>query len=258
MDAIILAGGTIKSTEPLFEITGGIKKALIPVAGRPMVQWVIDALCASQRVERIVLIGLESDAGLRSAKKIDYLADGHGILANARAGLEHLRRSRPESQRVLFASCDIPAITPEIVDWRIAAASQADADLDYAVVSRQVMEQRFPSSRRSYLRIRGGEFCGGDLNVLRVGLVERDELWEKLVSARKNVLRQASLLGWDLLLMTLTRMITLETAERKVSARLQLKGRATVSPFAELAMDADKPEQLLLLEHDLSHRVAAV
>ncbi|MEJ2011249.1 MAG: NTP transferase domain-containing protein [Anaerolineales bacterium] len=257
MDAIVLAGGTIEPTEPLFELYGETSKALIPIAGRPMVQWVIDALSASQRVDRIVLIGLEPNAGLQSAKEMDCLADNHGILANARAGLEQIRLNRPDSQRVLLASCDIPAITPEIVDWRIEAANQADADLDYAVVSRQVMEQRFPSSRRSFLRIRGGEYCGGDLNVVRIGLVAREELWDKLIAARKNVLRQASLLGWDLLLLTLTRMLTLESAERKVSKRLQLKGRATVSPFAELAMDADKPEQLLLLEGDLSRRAVA-
>ena len=255
MDAIILAGGQPTPDDPLFELSNGRNKALIPVAGRPMVQWVIDALCGSRRVEKMVLIGLQPESGLQSSKPTEYMAEGGSMLANVKAGLEYLNLTRPANTHVLLVSCDIPTITPEIVDWRIEKAEQADADLDYAVVRREVMEARFPDSNRSYLRIRDGEFCGGDLNVLRVGLAEREMLWEKLIEARKNVLRQASMLGWDLLFLALTRMLTLENAERKVSSRLKLKGHATISPFAELAMDADKPHQLSILDRDLSHKV---
>ena len=257
MDAIVLAGGQPTVEDPLYVLSSGKNKAMIPVGGRPMVQWVIDALCGSQRVEQLVLIGLQPGPLLQSSKPTAYIDEGDGMLANIKVGLEYFSLIRPASTHVLLVSCDIPAITPEIVDWRIENAIQADADLDYAVVRREVMEARFPASNRSYLRIRDGEYCGGDLNVLRIGLAEREALWEELIKARKNVLHQASLLGWDLLLLALTRMLTLENAERKVSSRLKLKGHATVSPYAELAMDADKPEQVAILDCDLSYRTGA-
>jgi len=257
MDAIILAGGYPAPDDPLYELADGKNKALIPVGGQPMVQWVLDALCASRHVEGIVVVGLQPGHGLQCSKAIEYMAEGGGMLANIKAGLDYVSLSRPTSERVLLVSCDIPAITPEIVDWRIENAEQVDADLDYAVVRREVMEARFPSSNRSYLRIRDGEYCGGDLNVLRAGLAEREALWERLIAARKSVFRQASLLGWDVLFLALTRLLTLEDAERKVSSRLKLKGHATVSPYAELAMDADKPAQVELLDRDLAGRAAA-
>jgi molybdopterin-guanine dinucleotide biosynthesis protein A len=257
MDAIVLAGGHPTIEDPLYEIAGGKNKALIKVGGRPMVQWVIDALSNARRVEQIVLVGLQPGTSLQSAKTIEYIPEGMGMLANIKAALEFVRRVRPAGEHVLLASCDIPSITPEIVDWRIGAAEQVNADLDYAVVTREVMEQRFPGSNRSYLRIRSGEYCGGDLNVLRVDLAEREAFWERLIAARKSVFRQASLLGWDLLLLALTRQLTLEDAERKVSTRLKLKGHATVSPYAELAMDADKPAQVELLDRDLSRDTTA-
>jgi molybdopterin-guanine dinucleotide biosynthesis protein A len=257
MDAIVLAGGLPALEDPLYEFAEGKNKALIPVGGRPMIQWVIDALSLAERVERIVLVGLQPGIGLQSQKSIDYIDEGGGMLSNIKAGLEFVNLVRPGNTHVLLASCDIPAITPEIVDWRVEAAEQADADLDYSVVAREVMETRFPDSNRSYLRIRGGEYCGGDLNVLRVGLAEREALWEKLIAARKSVFQQASLLGWDLLILALTRMLTLEHAERKVSTRLKIKGHATISPYAELAMDADKPEQVMILDRDLSRGMSA-
>ena len=43
MDAIVLAGG--KSTDdPLSALTGGELKSMLPIAGKPMVQWVLDAI----------------------------------------------------------------------------------------------------------------------------------------------------------------------------------------------------------------------
>ena len=257
MDAIILAGGHPAIEDPLYQLADGRNKALIPVGGRPMIQWVIDALSNARQVEQIVLVGLQPETNLQSSKPIEYIPEGMGMLANIKAALDFVRHVRPANEHVLIASCDIPAITPEIVDWRVEAAEQVGADLDYAVVKREVMERRFPGSNRSYLRIRGGEYCGGDLNILRVDLAEREALWERLIAARKSVFRQASLLGWDLLLLALIRRLTLEDAERKVSNRLKLKGHATVSPYAELAMDADKPAQVDLLDRDLSRNTTA-
>jgi GTP:adenosylcobinamide-phosphate guanylyltransferase len=251
MDAILLAGGSIHESDPLFEVAGGIKKALIQVAGKPMAQWVLDAVCQAERIEQVVVVGLEEEVGLPGGKPVHYLSDGGSMLANVKAGLEFIRMSRPTQKQVLLASSDIPTITPEIVDWRIRGALERGADLDYAVVARTTMEARFPDSRRSFIKLRDVEVCGGDLNVLQVGLVEHEQLWERIIAARKNAFRQASLLGWDLLLLVLTRRVGLERAEKLVSKRLGLDGCVTISPYAELAMDADKPGQLAILEEDL-------
>ena len=43
MDAIVIAGGIPQPEEPLYEYTQGIPKAMLNIAGKPMVQWVLDA-----------------------------------------------------------------------------------------------------------------------------------------------------------------------------------------------------------------------
>ena len=154
----------------------------------------------------------------------------------------------------MLVSADIPAITPDVVDWRVEAAQAAPADIDYSVVSRATMEARFPGVQRSYVRLRDVEVCGGDINVIRTDLVENQALWERLIAARKSARRQAALLGLDLLLLLLTRRMSLAEAERRASARLGLRGRATLSPYAEVAMDLDKPAHLAILEDHLSAR----
>ena len=61
MDAIVTAGGLNLPDDPLYELTGVEKKALIPLAGRPMIGWVVDALARSGSVEHIVVVGLKPD-----------------------------------------------------------------------------------------------------------------------------------------------------------------------------------------------------
>ena len=44
MDAIVTAGGIPRPEDPLYTYSHGDSKALIDVAGKPMIQWVLDAL----------------------------------------------------------------------------------------------------------------------------------------------------------------------------------------------------------------------
>jgi molybdopterin-guanine dinucleotide biosynthesis protein A len=252
MDAVLLAGGIPQPDEPLFGESRGRSKALIDVAGKPMVQWVLDALDGSASIHQVLLIGLDEHSGLTCSKPTSYLPDSGNLLGNIMRGLEHARENSRDATHILLASTDIPAITTEILEWRIAAAREVESDIDYVVVERKTMEARFPQSKRSFVRLRDAEVCGGDLNIIRVDLAEKTDLWERLVAARKSVFRQAALLGYDLLFRLLTRQITLEAAEEKVSQRLGLRGRVVLSPYAELAMDVDKPEQLAMLRDDLA------
>ena len=255
MDAIILAGGIPTSEDPLYLASNGQSKALIDIAGKPMVQWVVDALDGAKSVDRIIIVGLPADVNLRTSKPIDFLPESEGMLANLTAGVEHLRSIDPSIQQVLLLTCDIPTITPEMVDWRVQGADP-DSDLEYSVIKKETMNARFPTASRSYVRLKDVEVCGGDMNVIHVRLVEDTTFWERMVAARKSPFRQAALLGFDLLFLMLIRRITINDAVKRVSNRLGLKGRAVISPYAEIGMDVDKPHQLEIVISDLSQRTS--
>jgi len=253
MDAIVIAGGIPTADEPLYPYTQGKPKALLDLCGKPMIQWVLDALEGAKSIDRIVIVGLPEDSGLISSKVQSFMPSQGGMLNNIRNGVKEILKSNPGERHVLVASSDIPGITSEKVDWVVNTAMQTDDDIYYCVVSRQVMEDRYPGSKRSYVHLKDVEVCGGDMNVIRSNLVEgNDELWDKIVDARKNALKQAALIGYDTLLMLLLRMVTLEGAARKVSKRIKLHGRALVCPYAEVAMDVDKPHQYELMLKDLA------
>jgi hypothetical protein len=85
----------------------------------------------------------------------------------------------------------------------------------------------------------------------------REEIWHKLVASRKNVFKQAALIGYDTLLLLLLRRLTINDAVRRVAQRLDITGRAVVCPYAEVGMDVDKPHQLELLNAYLERRKLA-
>ena len=258
MDAIVTAGGIPQPGEPLYEYTQGICKALLDIAGKPMIQWVLDALNGSQAVERIVVIGLPEDSGIGNGKIAAFLPNQGGMVDNIRAGVVKVLELNPQANHVLLVSSDIPAITSEMVDWIVKTTMQTDEDVYYSVVERRVMEKRFPASKRSYTRLKDVEVCGGDMNMIRSSLITANsELWERIISARKNVFKQAALIGFDTLILLLLRRITLDSGVKMVTQRLKVTGRAIVCPYAEIGMDIDKPHQLEMIRADLARKVMA-
>jgi len=252
MDAVILAGGEEEIGSPLYDYTHGKNKTLLDLAGKTMIQWSVDALTGAESVDRLHVIGLDESAGISSEKPLEYYPDQGSMLSNILAGIELVHARNPGASHILLASGDIPAITPEIVDWRIQTGLERDVDIDYAVVEKDVMETRFPGANRSYIKLRDHMVCGGDMNLVHVKMIDARDLWEKLVAARKNVLKQAVLVGWDLLLLLLIRQLTLAHAEKRVCENLSITGHVTISPYAEVAMDIDKPHQLEILRADLA------
>jgi len=258
MDAIVIEGGIPKPDEPLYEFTQGEPKALLEIAGKPMVQWVLDALGGAERIDQVVLVSLSEESGVQCSKPVTYVPNQGGMLENLRAGIEKVLDLNPDTKHVLTVSSDIPAISSEMVDWMVKTNSSTDLDIYYTVIPRRVMEERFPNSNRSYTRLKDAEVCGGDLNMIRASMVNtNEELWDRIVAARKNVFKQAALLGYGNLLLLLSRQLSLESAVKRVTKRMEITGKAVISPYAELGMDVDKPHQLELLRADLigSHQV---
>jgi GTP:adenosylcobinamide-phosphate guanylyltransferase len=252
MYAIVTAGGTPLPDDPLFDYSQGKPKAMLDIAGKPMAQWVLDAISAAESIQGIVLIGLQEDIELSVSKPLRRIPDQAGMLENILAGVEMVQKMAPGPQQILVSSSDIPALKPEMVDWLVEAAAQTDDDLYYNVVTRQVMEKRFPESKRTYIKLKDAEVCGGDMNMLHTRAVDTNlDFWREVIASRKNYLKQARMIGFDVLFGVLTHSITLQETLEKVCRRIHMKGRALVSPYAEIAMDVDKPRQLDMMRRDL-------
>jgi len=254
MYALISAGGIPKPGESLYKITKGVNKALINVCGKPMIQWVVDALSGSALIQHVVIVGLPSNSKLSCKHPLTLIKNQGDMIENIRAGTEEILKQDPSDQITLLLSSDIPAITTEMIDWMVRTVKNQSYDIFYSVVERKVMEKRYPESKRTYSQLKDIELCGGDVHALRPSIASHNNpLWERILAARKNPLKQAWLVGIDTLFYFLTRQMNLEKASIFLSNKLGIKGKAVVLPFAEMGMDVDKAFQYEIMVNDLCH-----
>jgi CTP:molybdopterin cytidylyltransferase MocA len=254
--AFVLAGHSAKEEDPLSAYNLGRSKALIPIAGQPMIAYIVQALSLSRYVRRIIVVGLPKTERSLLPPDIEHLPDQGDLFSNAEVGLLRAFNQDSPVDGVLMSSSDIPLLTSDMVDWFVGECFQTDHDLYYAIIEREVMESQFPASRRTYVRLVEGEFAGGDLLLVRSAAVIQDkELWERLAQARKSPLRQVRMIGgiWPLIKLLLRRM-SIPEAERRVGRALNLRGRAIMCPYAHVGMDVDKPFQLEIARATLEAR----
>ncbi|MGK2933205.1 MAG: 2-C-methyl-D-erythritol 4-phosphate cytidylyltransferase [Solirubrobacterales bacterium] len=124
-----MTGGPAQGAETAGEVTAlivaagsgqrlgaGGPKALVPVGGRPMYQWSLDACRAARKVGRVVIAvppGAAGDFGDSGAELVDGGATRSQSVA---AGLEQVT-----SDLVLVHDAARPLVTPELIDAAIGA-----------------------------------------------------------------------------------------------------------------------------------------
>jgi GTP:adenosylcobinamide-phosphate guanylyltransferase len=257
MDAILTAGGIPLPEEPLYPATLGQCKALVDIAGKPMIQWVLDALSAASTINNVIIVGLTDKMGLECTKRMYFVSNQGKMVENLQAGARKVKEVSPDAEHALMVSSDIPGITGEMVDWVVNTDMQTDLDVYYHLIQREVMEKRYPGCKRTWTHLKGMDVCGGDMNVGRLSLLltEETDIWHRITDARKSPLKQAALVGFDTAFLLLTGRLTLKKAEENIMTRLNITGKAILCPFAEVGMDVDKLFQLEIMREDLKKQV---
>ncbi|MFL7837721.1 MAG: nucleotidyltransferase family protein [Candidatus Promineifilaceae bacterium] len=253
MDCVVVAGGLPGPDDPLFEYTQGKPKALLDMEGRTMLERVMDALQTADGIERIVVVGLGGDLGMQFLKPVDqHLPDHGGMVPNVLAGVEWLRRDKPDIGEVLFCSSDVPTVTGPVIDEFINRCRPFDKGIYYILVTKEAMEARFPHSDRTYVKLKGMDVAGGDMAIARVELADQhQDLWKALSDARKHAWQLARIVGFGTLIKYLLRRMGPAEIEEKAASIINKPVKIVLDPPAELAMDADKPQQVDLLRAEL-------
>ena len=240
--AIVLAGQ--RPGENAFARNNGVQlKALIPVGGQPMIARVVDALRAVPAIGDIVVLAQEPDR-LRSA-----LPGDPGIrLAWAQSGISRSIRAvagKEAAYPILVVTADHALLTPEMVETFLA---ESGGDVSVAVVERKVVEAAYPETRRTWLRFSDGDYSGANLFALRTERAQMAlDLWANVEQDRKKALKLLTSFGPILAIRALTRTIGFATALGIAGRKVGLDACAVRLPFAEAAIDVDKPEDLELV-----------
>ena len=242
--ALVLAGQR-SADDPVARAAGVCCKALAPVAGRPMVLRVLDALAASAHVGRRVLCGpawpaLETSpellAGLE-AGAWDWLEPEETPSTSALVAL----RALPEAVPVLLTTADHALLRPEIVDYFCAGALAAGVDLAAGLARYQEVMAAFPGMGRTALRFRDDTYCGCNLYAfLSPGAHHAAAFWRRVEQERKRPWRLIQAIGWYSVVRYLLGRLTLAEALDRLSVRLQARVGHVLLPFPEAAVDVDK------------------
>jgi GTP:adenosylcobinamide-phosphate guanylyltransferase len=248
VDAVILAGRA--NDGKLREAAPGEWEALIEISGKPMIQYVVDALSGSRFVERIVVVGPAELGRGADLGEAEVVPPGGGMVDNVMRGFEALG---DEGGETLVVTSDIPLITPQVVDGFIRECGLLDLDFYYPVVRRDLMEARYPGVHRTYAGMREGQFTGGNMFLVNRGIADdlRKTL-DFLVMNRKKPLKMASVLGVPFLFKMMLKRLTILEAERKAGSLYGLKAKAVITTFPEIGFDVDKPSDLSLCKEILS------
>ena len=259
LTALVLAGSR-GASDPVAAAAGMAQKCLVPAGGRAMLCRVLDTLLASPSIGRIYVTlqdpaAIEADAelGRRLGPRVALLAGDRTPSLSVAAALAAI----PDPYPMLVTTADHPLLTPEIVGHFTAEAAASGADVAAGLTASGVLLAVYPDSKRTWLRFRDERYSGANLFALltprAAGAVH---FWRRVEADRKKPWRIARAFGYGSLLAYLLGRLTLDDAMRRVSRVIGCEARAVRLPFAEAAIDVDKPADLALVDSILARRAA--
>lgn len=239
LEAQILAGGRFPHL-PAGEVEPPAK-GMVPVGGLPMAARALQAVKASVRVERTILVS--SSGEWPEADQV--VPEGRNILESFGNGLKAARY--PELP-MLSVTGDLPFLTPEAVtDFVDRCSRRPEVDVWYGFLRREHSERAYPGTRHTWARFFEGTFCGTGLFLIRPAVFGRVErALAEITRQRKNVLALARIMGIGVVFRYLLRRLTIRQAEwagQRVLGGVPCAGIET--PFPESAFNVDDLETLL-------------
>ena len=243
--AVVLAGSR-PGRDAFAEQFGTDLKALIPIAGEPMVRRPVRALLQSRSVAKILVLTQAPDRigeVMPDDPRIE-VRESSGTIAEA---LEQLIIDHEAQFPMLVTTADHALLDEQMLAEFVSAAD--GVDLAVGVVERQSLLQRLPQSKRTWLAFRGGAYSGANLFAFgSIKVLAAIEQWRSVEQDRKKGWRVLSALGPALLPGALLRLRTLDQSVAAVAGKLGLSARAVVLSNPLAAVDVDKPVDHAIVE----------
>lgn len=249
--AIVLAGSR-PGGDPFAAQFGTDMKALIAVAGEPMVRRPVRALLASRNVGNVLVLSQAPDriaAVIPTDPRVAY-RHSRGTIAETMLAI----CSDPATRwPLLVTTADHALLDASIVDAFCAGA--AGTDIAIGVVERAVLLRRFPRSERTWLKFRGGAYTGANLFALRSPKAAAAiRMWRSVEQDRKKGWRLIAMMGPAVLLGTVLRLLGIDAVLAHVGRKLGLTITAVRLSDPVAGVDVDKPADHSLAESIIAGR----
>ncbi len=249
--ALILAGQREGVVDPLLVESGTQWKALLPIHGRPMIAYVLDALEQAETISKPygicgLDVGLVESALGEDTIEPDELQQypsstgpASSVVAAYEAGLK---------PPFLVTTADHPLLSNEMVDDFVIQSLKSGQDFTLALASRDVVAPAYPHVKRTYLKFSDQHVSGCNLFFIANDQgMQAIRFWQAAQNDRKKPIKLALRFGLGTLLRYAVGRLSLEGAFKNASKKLNIKAKPVLLPYAEAAIDVDKPSDLALV-----------
>lgn len=251
---LLILAGRRDGDDQVARLAGVSHKALTPVAGIPMLARVAATLRRALPGAPVgVAIHAEADdvapllARMAAEGTVVTLAPGASPCATIAAALALPELTAP----LLITTADHPLLTPAMVQHflaRIPPGTGAAA----ALATSTTITAGYPETRRTYWRFADCAVSGCNLFYLGPdGGGKVVAFWQRLERDRKRPWAMIRHLGVGTLIRFALGRLTLAAALERLGARAGTTVIAVDMPFAEAAIDVDRPGDLALAERIL-------
>ena len=242
--ALLLAGSR-PGGDPFADAHGVKAKALIPVAGEPMIARPVRALLDSPRIDWVRVLA-QDGALLEPVLPVDPRLTIERSGATIAATIEAIIADPATRWPLLVTTADHALLDGAMIEDFCDRANGADVAI--GMVERRALMARLPQTKRTWIGFRGGAYSGANLFALgSPNAAAAVRLWREVEQDRKK--------GWKLLvalgvpgLLGLARIRTLDQVLEAMGKRLKLSLRAVELANPLAAVDVDKPADLALVE----------
>ena len=258
--ALVLAGRRAAGDD-VADARGIRHRALLPIAGVPMLERVVTAIEASGIASSISVSSDDPDlvsatpvlAALSSAP--GKILDFHRSASSPASSVADYFHSCAGAGPLFVTTGDHPLLTPEILRFFVDRALASDADFVVGMVPATVYRRRFPDQPRTFIPLRGEKYSGANLFLLRTPkAVAVAEFWTRAEAFRKTPWKLVRVFGRSNLVLFLLGRLDLEAALARASSVIGASIKAVELPYAEAALDVDKEADRLSVEAVFAER----
>lgn len=253
LTALLLAGSR-PGSDPLALAANVPVKPLAPVAGEPMINYPARALVDHPGIGEVVVLTQTPElyasdpktSWLTEHPKVRFQMSGRGIASTFLDLFDRGGTGFP----LLVTTADHVLLNRRMLDRFIGEAT--GNDLAVAMVERKTLRARYPASRRTWLKFRDGWWSGANLfwfgNAKARSVIA---LWQEVEQDRKKGWKILSAFGPLQLIGAVLRLSSLRGSIARVGRRHGISARLVAMDQAEACIDADKVEDVVLIEEIL-------
>ncbi len=234
-------------------------KVLLPLLGKRVIDWQLEALLASSYVGEIYLLGLtQSDYPIKDPIHHIPIDTTSTILEKITAGSKIISKNYPDLEHIVISTGDAPAITTKSIDLFFRELIQHnDADVLLTGVPEDITLEIFPDHGRVVGKFKDQDIYPGEMFALRNNIlpVLENEI-NQLSSRRRQFNRRSdtSKLGpilrylarkpglWLMIIKYLRGILTVDELETILSKVFNLNIKTAIIPDPGFGMDMDLPE----------------